>query len=182
MIDQRHDHELRDFFAGVFDGACGLRSAMGGQLDALRNGTVESGPRSLDCMPVKPALRIADRVGEVSEAMMDAARKSRRIEATLRTMEREHVQTLAAHYTPRGPLEPDREVRLVLGADFARVAALVSSEERDQKRDGKREWASAEHRARAALEVAQEAYQAAADAMVEIERDGRRARFAAGLR
>jgi hypothetical protein len=180
---ERHDEQLYDFFAGVYDGRCGLRSHLGGLLEALKNGTRETGPRSPDCMPVKPQDRNAHRDFDLTEDMMDSARKSRQIEKTLRTMETLDVRVLAAHYGPR-PTGLDRNPVLdaVLGADEARDVVVRSrSEDRDVRREGKKALASAEYRARVALETAQEAYASACEQMAELEREKRHGRFLGAL-
>lgn len=178
----RHDDQLHEFFAGVYDGRCGLRSHLGGMLEALKNGTRETGPRSPDCMPVKPADRNANRDFDCTESMMDAARKSRRIEATLRTMTTRDVHVLMAHYTP-APRELGRNPVLdVLFGDEARdIVAQARHEDREQRRAGAKALSSAEHQARVALEAAREAYAEACERVATAERDERHGRFAAGL-
>jgi hypothetical protein len=182
MFSSKHDEQLYEFFAGVYDGRCGLRSHLGGMLEALKNGDVEHGPRTSDCMPVKPQSRHANRDFDVTEDMMDAARKSRRIEATLRTMETRNVHVLMAHYSPRpSGLDRDPVLDVLFGDEARDVVRQSRAEDREEKRAGKKALSSMEHQARTALELAQEAYVVACDAVAATEREERQGRFAAGL-
>jgi hypothetical protein len=179
----RHDEQLHEFFAGVYDGRCGLRSALGGMLEALKNGTRETGPRSPDCMPVKPQDRNANRDHTCTEDMLDAARKSRRIEATLRTLTLRDCRVLQARYSPK-PRELDRDpvLDVLFGTTEARDLMVRSrDEDRDVRREGRKALASAQHQVRKALEAAQEAYAEACEVMSEVAREERRMRFAGGL-
>jgi hypothetical protein len=178
----RMDEQLYEFFAGVYDGRCGLRSHLGGMLEALKNGTRDDGPRSPDCMPVKAADRNANRDFTVTEDMMDAARKSRRIEATLKGMATRDVHVLMAHYTPAPKGLGRYQVLDVLFGDEARdVAVQARHEDREQRRAGAKALSSMEHQAKVALEGAQAAYAVACEMAAERERDERRQRFERGL-
>ncbi len=178
----KHDESLFEFFMGIYDGRCGLRSHLGGMLEALKNGDVEHGPRTSDCMPVKPQSRHANRDFDCTEDMMDAARKSRRIEATLRTMTLRDVHVLMAHYSPK-PKELDRwpVLDVLFGEEAREIVRRARSDDRDERREGRKALASAEHQGKTALEAAQSAYAVACEVMAEIERLERHGRFAAGL-
>jgi hypothetical protein len=185
----RHREQLRDYFTGDFEARFGLRSSLGGQLEAMENATVAEPYNRNDYMPVA---RDHSQHSEhfVTEEMLAAVRDKRRIETALtiiaddyRTAKR-HCQILKAHYAHRPAcLDRDPKIDVVLDSEDDARALMARSrhEDRDIRRDGKRDLASAEHRAGEALRAAEAAYAVAYEVVMDAERRERRGRFAKGL-
>lgn len=178
----KHDEELYMYFADA-SGVCGLRSSMGGQLEAMAAAALHPIPRNGDFMPVASENRHANRDFDVSDQMRAAVRELGRIEVALRRMHVAHVQVLRAHYAdPKKASE--HELALLLGSSRGEVQALkerAESQDREVRRVAKAELGSAVYRAHVALEVAQAAYVVAVEEAASAALEERKARFEAGL-
>lgn len=177
----RHDDQLHEYFAGVLVGRCGLRSYMGGMLEAQASSGVHGSRRNGEFMLVAPENRHVNRDFDVSEDMRAAARAINRIERALRRLEVEQVRILRAHYEDAGKAA-FRKLAVVLGDTAAHdLERRRVSEDRDVKREAKREYDSAVDRARVAIEAAQEAYARADEDEATAAREERKRRFEANF-
>jgi hypothetical protein len=179
----KDDEDLHAYFSGVLKGRCGLRSTMGGQLDAMASAVVDGRRvRGVEYMPVKPEDRHANRDFEVTEDMLAAVRAIERMERVLDKIDRPTCNVLRAHYA-----EPTkaafREVAVELGSEeqthdlFKRSVA----EDRGVRREARKELGAAQYRAKEALSRAQGAYADAVEAVRVEDTAARRAAFAEGL-
>jgi hypothetical protein len=165
IFTEKHDEELHEFFAGVLKGRCGVRSPMGGQLDAMASAAVCAPKRpGVEYMLVKPEDRHAHRDFAVTEDMMAAARAIGRMERILGELDAAHIRILRAHYADPSKAET-RRLAVVLGSEDEAIALRCAWEsgDRETRRAAKEPHSSAQHRVRIALEAAQEAYAGVCD-------------------
>lgn len=179
----KHDDELHNYFAGVLKGRCGLRSSMGGQLDAVATAAVSERRRpGVEYMLVKPEDRHAHRDFTVTDDMIAAAREIGRMERVLGRLDPTHLALLRAHYSE--PSKAEFRTMVVVLGDEQQVHELIAratAEDRAERRDGRKAMASAQYQTKTALVGAQEAY-AAADEQAHSEQvQARKDALVAGL-
>lgn len=160
MIRPDQESELHRYFSGALAAAMGIRSAMGGQIEAAKLGRKSSdGDRDAG-----------------DDRVLEASWEYGRIEATLRTLSDGDRRVLRLVYEPMGTGESDRletfgvnaRIAVVLfGGERSRLVALCKRSKHSKDHAGKAEatavlcglvWQAA-----ARVNVAQDAYAAAVE-------------------